>query len=134
MEQHRKNPVCTSCHNFIDPIGLALDNFDAVGKWRVRENMAPLDTRGQFYDGTAISTPSQLADVLLKRPIPLVRQFTNQLMSYAIGRPTLYSDQPTIRAKELGDRDAVSYATALAELFALDPEAVDAVTRPEGLA
>jgi hypothetical protein len=98
MEQHRKNPVCTSCHNFIDPIGLALDNFDAVGKWRVRENMAPLDTRGQFYDGTPISTPGQLADVLLKRPIPLVRQFTNQLMSYAIGRPTLYTDQPTIRA------------------------------------
>jgi hypothetical protein len=97
MELHRKNPVCTSCHNFIDPIGLALDNYDAVGKWRIRENMADLDTRGQFYDGTPISTPSQLSDVLLKRPIPLVRTFTNQLMSYAIGRPTEFYDQPTIR-------------------------------------
>src|SRR5690606_25696665 len=77
---------------------LALDNFDVTGKWRIRENMQPLDTRGEFYDGTQISTPSQLADVLLKRPIPLVRNFTNQLMSYAIGRPTEYYDQPTIRA------------------------------------
>ncbi|MSR36428.1 MAG: DUF1592 domain-containing protein, partial [Gemmatimonadetes bacterium] len=48
MEQHRKNPVCVSCHNFIDPIGLALDNFDPTGQWRIRENMEPLDTRGVF--------------------------------------------------------------------------------------
>jgi hypothetical protein len=98
MEAHRKSQVCNSCHRFIDPIGLALDNFDAVGKWRIRENMAPLDTRGEFYDGTAISTPTQLADVLLKRPTPLVRNFTNRLLSYAIGRPTEFYDQPTVRA------------------------------------
>jgi hypothetical protein len=60
--------------------------------------MAPLDTRGVFYDGTAISAPRQLVDVLLKRPIPLVRNFTDRLMSYAIGRPVEYFDQPTIRA------------------------------------
>jgi hypothetical protein len=82
----------------MDPMGLALDNFDVTGKWRIRENMQPLDTRGQFYDGTAISTPGELAAVLLKRPIPLTRNFTNKLMSYAIGRPTDYFDQPTIRA------------------------------------
>jgi hypothetical protein len=98
MERHRSSPVCASCHRFIDPIGLALDNFDAVGKWRIRENMAPLDTRGQFYDGTAISTPPQLAAVLLKRPVPLVRNFTERLLAYAIGRPTEYYDQPTVRA------------------------------------
>ena len=98
MEAHRTAPVCNSCHRFIDPIGLALDNFDAVGKWRIRENMANLDTRGEFYDGTPVSTPTELAAVLLKRPIPLVRTFTNRLMSYAIGRPTEYYDQPTIRA------------------------------------
>jgi len=98
MEAHRSSPVCSSCHSFIDPIGLALDNFDVDGRWRVRENMAPLDTRGVFYDGTAISAPRQLVDVLLKRPIPLVRNFTDRLMSYAIGRPVEYFDQPTIRA------------------------------------
>lgn len=98
MEQHRKAPVCSSCHRFIDPIGLALDNFDASGKWRVRENMAPLDTRGVFYDGTPISKPSELVDVLLKRPIPLVRNFTGNLLAYGIGRPVEYYDQPTVRA------------------------------------
>jgi hypothetical protein len=97
MELHRANPVCVSCHSFIDPIGLALDNFDVTGAWRIRENNAPLDTEGTFYDGTVIGTPSQLVEVLLKRPIPLVRNFTELLLTYAIGRPTNYLDQPTIR-------------------------------------
>ena len=98
LEQHRRSPQCRSCHDFIDPIGLALDNFDVTGAWRVRENNQPLDTRGVFYDGTPISTPSELVDVLLERPIPLVRHFTEQLLTYAIGRPATYLDQPTIRA------------------------------------
>ena len=98
MERHRASPVCSACHDIIDPIGLALDNLDAVGKWRIRENMEPLDTRGQFYDGTPMRTPPELAAVLLKRPVPLVRNFTERLLSYAIGRPTEYYDQPTVRA------------------------------------
>ena len=98
MEAHSAAPVCASCHDFIDPIGLALDHFDATGQLRIRENMAPLDTRGTFYDGTPITTISDLVDVLLKRPIPLVRNFTENLLAYAIGRPTQYFDQPTIRA------------------------------------
>ena len=98
MEAHRSAPVCSSCHSFIDPIGLALDNFDVTGTWRIRENMEPLDTKGVFYDGTTISTPSELAQVLLKRPIPLVRNFTDQMLAYAIGRPVEYFDQPTVRA------------------------------------
>jgi hypothetical protein len=98
MEAHRAAPVCNACHRFMDPIGLALDNYDVVGQWRIRENMAPLDTRGVFYDGTEISTPSELTAVLLKRPVPLVRNFTDHLLSYAVGRPTEYFDQPTVRA------------------------------------
>jgi hypothetical protein len=98
MAAHSAAPVCASCHDFIDPIGLALDNYDPTGRWRVRENMQPLDTRGDFYDGTPITTPSELVDVLLKRPIPLVRNFTENLLSYAIGRPAGYFDQPAIRA------------------------------------
>ena len=82
----------------MDPIGLALDNYDVVGRWRIRENMMPLDTRGVFYDGTPISTPSELTQVLLKRPIPLARNFTANLLAYAIGRPVEYYDQPTVRA------------------------------------
>ena len=98
MEAHAAAPVCNSCHRFIDPIGLALDNFDATGKSRTRENMAPLDTRGTFYDGTPISSAGELADVLLKRPIPLARNFADRFLAYAIGRPTAYFDQPTVRA------------------------------------
>ena len=98
MEIHRKNPTCNSCHRFMDPIGLALDNFDVTGKWRVRENGQPLDTRGDFYDGTPVTKPAELLAALMKRPEPLVRTFTENLLAYALGRRTEYFDQPTIRA------------------------------------
>jgi hypothetical protein len=98
MELHRSNPSCNSCHRFIDPIGLALDNFDVTGKWRARESGTPLDTRGEYYDGTPVQTPAELSAVLLKRPVPLVRTFTENLMSYALGRRVEYQDQPAIRA------------------------------------
>jgi len=97
MELHRANATCRSCHQFMDPIGLALDNFDVTGRWRIRENDAPLDTRGDFYDGTPISSPAELRDVLLKRPIPLIRTFTDNLMAYALGRRVEYYDQPAVR-------------------------------------
>ena len=97
MRAHRSNPTCASCHNLIDPIGLALDHFDVTGKWRTRENRMLLDTRGTFYDGTEISTAPELADALLKRPIPLVRNFTENLMTYALGRRVEVNDQPTVR-------------------------------------
>ena len=98
MELHRANPTCNACHRFMDPIGLALDNFDVTAKWRVRELGSPLDTRGDFYDGTQITSPSELTAALLKRPVPLVRSFTENLMAYAIGRRTEDFDQPTVRA------------------------------------
>jgi hypothetical protein len=82
----------------MDPIGLALDNFDVTGMWRVRENGSPLDTRGDFYDGTPVTSPKELLAALMKRPEPLVRTFTENLMAYALGRRTEYFDQPTIRA------------------------------------
>jgi Protein of unknown function (DUF1592)/Protein of unknown function (DUF1588)/Protein of unknown function (DUF1585)/Protein of unknown function (DUF1595)/Protein of unknown function (DUF1587) len=98
MELHRENPTCNACHRFMDPIGLALDNFDVTGKWRVRENGMPLDTQGDFYDGTPVRTPSELLSALLKRPVPLVRTFTENLMAYALGRRVEYFDQPAVRA------------------------------------
>jgi hypothetical protein len=98
MEIHRANPTCNACHRLMDPVGLALDNFDVVGRWRTREEGMPLDTRGTFYDGTELSTPAELVDVLLKRPVPLVRSFTENLLAYAVGRPVEHFDQPTVRA------------------------------------
>ena len=98
MEIHRANPTCNSCHQFIDPIGLSLDNFNPVGQWRIRESGRPLDTQGTYYDGTTISSPADLRDALLRRPKPLVRQFTNQLLEFALGRGTEATDQPVVRA------------------------------------
>jgi len=98
MEMHRNNPVCAACHNVMDPIGLALDNFDVTGRWRIRENDVALDTQSTFYDGTQISSPADLSRMLLKRPMPLVREFTGNLMAYALGRRLEYYDWPAVRA------------------------------------
>jgi hypothetical protein len=97
MEIHRKNATCNSCHRFMDPIGLALDNFDVTARWRTRENGMPLDTSGDFYDGSKVTSLAELTDTLLKRPTPLVRTFTENLMAYALGRRVEYFDQPAIR-------------------------------------
>ncbi|MEM7415711.1 MAG: DUF1592 domain-containing protein [Gemmatimonadota bacterium] len=97
MEMHRANPTCNACHRFMDPIGLALDNFDVTGQWRLRENGMGLDTRGEFYDGTPITTPAEVADALLSRPVPLMRSLTENLMAYALARRVEYYDQPVIR-------------------------------------
>jgi len=98
MEQHRANPVCHACHQFMDPIGLALDNFDVTGKWRIKENGVPLDTRGQLYDGTPITNPTELRQALLKRPEPIIRNFTANLLAYGLGRRLEWYDMPTVRA------------------------------------
>ena len=104
LEIHRASPTCNACHQFMDPIGLALDNFDAVGRWRVRdENAVPLNTESKFYDGTVIGTPVELREVILQRPEQVVRNFVNNLYGYAIGRRAGYLDQPTVRGIE---RDA----------------------------
>jgi len=98
MELHRENPSCNSCHQYIDPIGLALDNFDVTGRVRIKERGRALDTRGELYDGTPITSAADLRTALLSRPVPLVRTFTENLMAYAIGRRMEPRDQPWIRA------------------------------------
>ncbi len=97
MEIHRQNPTCNACHQFMDPIGLALDNFDVTGAWRIREDGRELDTSGTYYDGTDIDTPADLNEVVVKRPIPIVRNFTANLLAYAMGRRIEYFDQPAVR-------------------------------------
>ncbi|MBI1873334.1 MAG: DUF1592 domain-containing protein [Acidobacteria bacterium] len=98
MEMHRSTPTCNACHRFMDPIGLALDNFDVTARWRERENGNPLDTRGDYYDGTPVTNLAELTGALMKRPVPLVRTFTENLLAYALGRRVEYFDQPTVRA------------------------------------
>ncbi len=97
LEMHAASPTCNSCHRMIDPIGLALENFDVTGAWRIKDQGVPVDAASDFYDGTPISTPSELRAALLKRPEPLVRTFTENLMAYALGRRLEYYDMPTVR-------------------------------------
>jgi hypothetical protein len=98
MEIHRANPTCNACHQYMDPIGLSLDNFDVTGKWRYRENGVLLDTKGTMYDGTKLTSPADLRKALVARPTPMMRSFTENLMAYAVGRRMEDFDQPAIRA------------------------------------
>jgi hypothetical protein len=98
MEAHRKNPACNSCHRVIDPLGLALENFDTVAAWRIKDNGVNVDSNGVLYDGTKMSGPADLRAALLAKSDPLLRNFTDNLLSYAIGRRIESFDQPTVRA------------------------------------
>ena len=97
MEQHRSNPQCTSCHRVIDPLGLALENFDATGKWRIRDGGMTLDTSGQLFDGTPITGPAGLRDALLRHKDVVLLSFTRSLMTYALGRRVEAADMPAVR-------------------------------------
>ena len=100
MEQHRRNPACASCHRMIDPAGLALENFDAVGAWRTKDGGtrgAPVDASGQLVDGTQINGVVELRAALLRDPETFVRTLTEKLMTYAVGRGLTGTDMPAVR-------------------------------------
>jgi mono/diheme cytochrome c family protein len=98
MEQHRNNPACNSCHKVIDPLGLALENFDPSGKWRIKDSGVSVDPTGVMYDGTTISGPVDLRNALMKHKDAIILSFTESLMTYALGRQVEYYDMPTVRA------------------------------------
>jgi len=98
MEEHRKNPQCTSCHKVIDPLGLALENFDVTGAWRIKDNEVPVDVVGDLYDGTRMDGPGGLRDALLKHSDMFLTSFTESLMTYGLGRRLEYTDMPAVRA------------------------------------
>ena len=97
MEEHRKNPSCASCHRVIDPLGLALENFDVTGAWRIKDNEMPVDSVGDLYDGTKMAGPEGLRRALMKHSDMVLRSFTENLMTYAIGRRMEYTDMPAVR-------------------------------------
>jgi mono/diheme cytochrome c family protein len=98
MEQHRANPSCNSCHRVIDPLGLALDNFDVTGAYRIKDNEVPVDVNGDLYDGTRMEGPAGLRAALLKHQDMFLTGFTESLMTYALGRRIEYTDQPLVRS------------------------------------
>jgi hypothetical protein len=98
IAQHRANPACASCHAMMDPLGLSLENFDFVGKWRtVDEALIPIDASGTLPDGTTFDGPSGLRQVLLNPPDRFVRTLTEKMLTYALGRGLEYYDMPAVR-------------------------------------
>jgi mono/diheme cytochrome c family protein len=97
MEQHRANPVCASCHARMDPLGFALENFDATGQWRTREDGVPIDASAVLPDGTKFEGPAGLRGMLLSQPEQIATAVTEKLLIYALGRGIDYYDAPTVR-------------------------------------
>jgi hypothetical protein len=97
LETHRAAPACASCHKMFDPLGLALENYDVTGAWRVKDDGVPIDARVQLFDGTTVNGPDDLRATVLRYSDAFVTTFAENLMSYAIGRRVEYYDMPTIR-------------------------------------
>ena len=99
MAKHRASPTCASCHAVMDPLGFALENFDATGMWRDKDRYAntAIDSAGELPDGTKLSGPDDLRNALLRKPDQFVQTFTENLLTYAMGRTRDYYDMPTVR-------------------------------------
>jgi hypothetical protein len=98
METHRANPACASCHKLMDPIGFAMENFDAVGAWRTTDGGAPVDASGTLLDGSKVDGIVTLRQALLRRSDVVISTMTEKLFTYALGRGLSYSDMPGLRA------------------------------------
>jgi hypothetical protein len=98
MERHRANPVCATCHSRMDPLGFALENFDAIGQWRTTDAATPIDSSGVLPDGTKIAGPAGLRQALLAKPEQFVGTVTERMLTYALGRGLEYYDVPAIRS------------------------------------
>jgi cytochrome c5 len=98
LELHRTNPTCASCHRVMDPLGFALENFDGIGTWRIRELGGSVDASGQLTDGTVVDGPVTLREGLLQRREMFVRTLTEKMLTYALGRGVEHKDMPLVRA------------------------------------
>jgi hypothetical protein len=97
IAEHRANPACASCHNIMDPLGFALENYDAVGRWRSTDENKPVDASGNLPDGTKFDGPAALQTALLNHPDIFVGTLSEKLLTYAVGRPADYYDGPATR-------------------------------------
>jgi hypothetical protein len=98
MEAHRANPACSGCHQLMDPIGFALEQYDAIGRWRTTDGANVIDPTSTMYDGTRIAGPADLRNFLLGYSEQYVRTVTEKLMTYALGRGVEYYDMPVVRS------------------------------------
>jgi mono/diheme cytochrome c family protein len=122
MEAHRKNPVCASCHQIMDPIGFSLENFDLIGRWRTTDGGATIDATSQLVDGTRLDGPGSLRKALLNRSDVFVRTMTEKLLTYGTGRALRYYDMPVVRqvVREAG-RDNYRFSALVLGIVRSDP-------------
>jgi hypothetical protein len=124
IAKHRENPVCFACHGVMDPLGFALENFDAVGVWRDRDRYAGtvIDSAAVLPDGTAVTGPNELRDALSRDPEQFVRTFTTRLLMYALGRDVDYRDMPAVRkiVREAA-RDDYKFKSLVWQIVTSDP-------------
>ncbi|MBV8819507.1 MAG: DUF1592 domain-containing protein, partial [Acidobacteriaceae bacterium] len=105
LEEHRKNPVCASCHTLMDPIGFSLENFDATGAWRTKDSGAVIDASGKLFDGVKLDGPVSLRAAILNHSDAFIGTFTENLLAYGLGRVVTYEDMPFVRkiARQAGN-------------------------------
>ena len=124
LEHHRVNPTCKGCHGVMDPLGLALENFDAIGAWRTkdRETATAIDSSGQLADGTLVRGPVELRKALLAKPEQFVQTLTEKLMTYGLGRSIDYHDMPAVRkvVREAA-RDGYRFSAILTAIAESEP-------------
>ena len=97
LEQHRANPTCASCHRVMDPLGFALENFDAVGAWRSSDHGNPVESDTTLADGSPVDGPASLRQALMKAPDQFLRTMTERMLTYALGRSLTPADMPAVR-------------------------------------
>ena len=108
LELHRANPTCAACHQIMDPMGLALEHFDLIGRWREKDEGQPINTSSQLIDGTPINSPVDMRNALLTRGDTIATSITEKLMTYALGRLLEADDMPAVR-KIINDTAQVNY-------------------------
>jgi hypothetical protein len=96
LAQHRADPACATCHSRIDPLGFALENYDVLGRWRTEDAGKPIDARGELLDGTSFEGPDQLKAVLMQKKALFVRNLTNKVLGFALGRGLTLQDSCTV--------------------------------------
>jgi hypothetical protein len=141
MAQHRENPTCFSCHAIMDPLGFALENFDATGIWRDRDRYAGvvIDASGELPDGTPVDGPDDLREALLRRPDQFVQTFVEGLLTYATGETLDYRDMPTVRriVREAADDDyrfaTIVRAIVASDLFRMRKKGSDPISAGNGV-
>jgi hypothetical protein len=133
IAKHRENPVCYSCHGVMDPLGFALENFDAVGVWRDKDRYAgvPIDSAAELPDGTPIAGPDDLREALVARPEQFVQTFTERLLMYALGRTVDYRDMPAVRKiVHEAARDDYRFSSVIWQIVASEPFRLRRVPEP----